>query len=165
MTKYQKSSIIVLLGLIIFSIIGVSLYIRKSVAPSSAIVLNNGKSYIYFEYPSEHQCWVNGIDFMNDSISQIRSVLDTDVHPTFVSGTVSSAEQAAYFGASALDEVFEEWTEVNEVGVCHNRIANVWVIHGLLKDRYSHTDIGIVVLDAVTGDVIGATLYLPSTQT
>ena len=164
MTRFQKFWLIALLGFVIVCIVIVFLLSRNFSTQNPAITLNNGKSYNYFEYPSEKKYWVNGIDLTSAPLTQVLRILDDDLHPMLASGTITSAEQAAYYGASILDEVFKEWTQVDEVGVFHNKTARVWVVHGVLKDRYSHANVGVIVLDATTGEVIGVTLNHPSTQ-
>jgi hypothetical protein len=66
----------------------------------------------------------------------------------------SNAMDAAQIGASILDKEYEEWSESKTVVAHFNKLANAWIIHGQLPNRYSTGNIGVIAIEASTGEVL-----------
>ncbi|MBQ8683629.1 MAG: hypothetical protein IJ518_03815 [Clostridia bacterium] len=119
---------------------------------------NMGDFKIY-EYPKGKSCLIceNGHDF---SVMSRQSMVEQygksdipPITPTF------SAKTAAYQGALALNQLYNNWTYDNHVLVCLNENANAWVVHGMFKDRNQiGGEIGLLVFDVETGEVLISTL-------
>lgn len=128
------------------------------------IKLRNGEVYEYFKHEHGTNVTLGGVSAENASRAQITAQLEPCEPPMADYGEIRSAEIAAYYGATALDGHIKNWTMVNMVGVVHNPRANLWIVHGMFKDRNTPGEAWSVVLEAETGKVLGFTSLLPSEE-
>jgi len=66
----------------------------------------------------------------------------------------ANAKEAAQTGASILDTEYDNWSESKSVLVHFNKEANAWIVHGQLPDRYSAGKVGVIAIEAETGEVL-----------
>ena len=127
---------------------------------TESVTLDNGKTYTYYSSDdAANDSYSTGdIRWSELSRQEIQDILDlhTEDIPDHDFGPITTARQAVKCGAAVLDEVYERWTETDNVGVYHSQKANIWLVHGMYHDRLSdYTGLGYVVLDADTGEILG----------
>lgn len=125
-----------------------------------SVTLDNGKTYTYYSTDDAANDSYSAGDIRWSELSrqEIQDILDlhTEDIPDHDFGPITTARQAVKCGAAVLDEVYERWTETDNVGVYHSQKANIWLVHGMYHDRLSdYNGLGYVVLDADTGEILG----------
>ena len=128
------------------------------------VQLSNGETYGYFQHESPCNCDLHGLRFETATLGQIMVYLEPCEDATDSNHRISTARDAAYYGATALDGHIKNWTMVNTVGVGYNPTANLWLVHGQFYDRNTPGEAWAVVLEAETGKVLGFTSLLPSEE-
>jgi len=121
------------------------------------VQLSNGETYGYFQHESPSNYDLRGLRFETATLEQIMIRLEPYETATDGNRQISTAKDAAYYGASALDGHIKNWNMVNTVGVLHNPTANLWLVHGQFQDRNTPGEAWAVVLDAETGQILGFT--------
>ena len=140
----------------------VDIYIYDYDRAEGEIRLNDRKCYSFSEQSPLDKCELNGVPAKTASLSQITSKLEPCELDIPDCGQISAAIEAAYYGASALSRRTPNWTSHESIHVVHNETANVWIVHGLFKDRNDPGEAWAVALDAETGKVLGFAEVSPS---
>ena len=118
--------------------------------------LTNGENYFFSEYKPEYNLKIQGVNITNATFSEIAKIESDDIDkPDNDVGPIQHSKQAAIYGTEILNSFYDDWTYDNYVMVGYNSNANVWFVHGQVKDRYHYNDkVGQVIFDAKTGKVI-----------
>ena len=162
MFKWIKWGLCFIMGALLLGLtclIGIMHWANQQVA---TVTLDNGQVYTYHEYGADTSYRIGDVNVYSATLQQILDVLGSDDAIPSAAGEIVDAKQAAYVGATALNQVFSVWTWNNQTAVCFNETANVWIAHGMLEDRLSDDKLGVVVLDAFTGEVLAAELMKPN---
>ncbi len=134
---------------------GVDILIYEYWQAEGDIRLNNGESYSFFEHTNKENWILNGVSVMTASLKQVTALLEPCNLSLPDYGQIQSARAAAYYGASALEQRTPNWTSDNSIGAAYNERADVWIVHGMFKDRNNPGEAWAVVLDGETGKVLG----------
>ena len=124
--------------------------------------LSNGESYTYFQHESPSNYQLKGIVAETATLEQILHRLEPCEAADDTPREIWTAREAAYYGATALDTHFGHWTEADMVGVLYNPLADLWIVHGMFKDRTDPGQARAVALDAATGKVLGFAALSPA---
>lgn len=135
---------------------------RSDTEQNTTVQLNNGKIFTYFQHESPSNWQLKDIKAETATLDQIMFRLEPYEASDTTDREIRTAKEAAYYGATALNRHFSHWTEVDMVGVLYNPLADLWFVHGMLKDRNDPGEARLVVLDAATGKVLGFTELIPS---
>ncbi len=157
MTKRCRTKLTVILVIMIFSLVLSGC--RQTVYTETK--LTNGEKCFYF-IDDSGEFFVKGVDILKVSKDEIISLKSDDVQIPEATGKIENSEQAAIRGSEVLNEVYDNWTyQANTVVVMYNRDANLWGVFGQVKDRNSVQDIGKVIFDAQTGEILFISLSHP----
>lgn len=136
---------------------------RNDTEQNTTVQLNNGKIFTYFQHESPSNWQLKDIKAETATLDQIMFRLEPYEASDTTDREIRTAKEAAYCGATALNRHFSHWTEVDMVGVLYNPLADLWFVHGMLKDRNDPGEARLVVLDAATGKVLGFSELVSST--
>lgn len=119
------------------------------------VTSDSGKVYAVYTYEPEEVCLVKGVDFSTATRERVEEVLKPVEIDVGASGEITTPEQAACRGASILETAMIDWTQCDSLSVAYHETAGVWVVHGMMENGESDGSVGILVLDGVTGEVLG----------
>ena len=128
----------------------------QSVRSYDSFTLEDGTVFRYFEYAADDpSVEMGGVAIRTASRERLIAAFGAaDPEISGAEDAVSTAEQAARLGAAAMGKHLENWTYDGHMGVMRNEAADVWVVHGQLRDQSSSGRIGVAVMDAASGKVI-----------
>ena len=121
---------------------------------TSKIVTTSGLKYRFVDDTKESfHYYVDATNLQVATEEEIRSASTKpyDGEPVLV----KNAKEAAKGGADILDKNYTNWSEAGTVVVSYNDVAGAFIIHGQYVNRKSEpAGIGVVVIDAETGEVL-----------
>ncbi len=157
MFKSSKTKALVLSIMMIFSL----LLSGCMDADYKETKLENGEK-CYYNVDDSGISMLKGIDVFKASRDEILKLQSDEVDKPEAKGKIENAEQAAIRGTEVLNEVYDNWTyQDNTIVVRYNQFADVWYAFGQVKDRNSVQDVGNVIFDAKSGEVLFICLAHP----
>jgi hypothetical protein len=119
----------------------------------ATIITDSNREYSFEEYgPETGDLYLSCGSFYSVNADTLRSYSEKTYSEHVP--VPADAREAAQTGASILDIEYDNWSEAKSVLVHFNKEANAWIVHGQLTDRYSDDSIGVIAIEAATGEVL-----------
>lgn len=126
-------------------------------------VADDGKEYMYYK-GTETECIINGINLLTASKEEIIACFNNSSDVFEALGEIADHEEAAKAAVSVLNQSYDNWTFENKMVVWENASEQIWIIHGQLEKRGNTGEIGVVVFDGETGELLGVDLVGPESD-
>ena len=122
-------------------------------ACTSTIKTTSGLKYKFLDYTKHnYSIYIDAVNFQDATEDEIRNISTKPYDGKPV--PVKNAKEAAKAGADILDQHYKSWSKTGTVAVSYNNVAGAWIIHGQMNRQSEANGIGVVVIDAETGEVL-----------